>query len=212
MRRDSDFNKTKLTSITNGKTVIDAYVDSFPIEKVKITVSEFGGNKNRINMYIDFADFLRIAEQVKNGTIFQKIQAQGKPEDLYRGGYTADGQIWATSLQINYDRSGKIFFNASAGPGTRTQTGAIMPSGNATIKINVPASYEDCLAMFMYIDLAIRHYLPNIFDQLIANIDQKKNFNVNVNANNNNVVNSGVYPDPASQYTQYSDYDYGQYQ
>ena len=86
LNRDSEYNATKLTSISNGKTIIDTYVDSFDIEKVKITVAELEGSKRRISMYIDFADFMRLTMQVKSQSyLINKIRTAG-PLEICRGG------------------------------------------------------------------------------------------------------------------------------
>lgn len=171
MNRNNDFNKTKIVSVSNGKAVVDVYADSFGIEKVKIVVSEYEGNKSSVDSYIEFSDFLRMAEQVKTKDIFKRIQASGgKGVDLYRGGTPAsrskreDGKAVSKILSMNMSSSsGTIFLNASKGPGKESGKGAIIPDGAPDAKVSVSLSYDDCLAMFMYTEMAVKAYLPTIF-------------------------------------------------
>ena len=173
MNRNNDFNKTKIVSVSNGKAVVDVYADSFGIEKVKIVVSEYEGNKNSVDAYIEFSDFLRMAEQVKTKDIFKKIQSSnGKGVDLYRGGTPAsrskreDGKAVSKILNMNMSNTGTIFLNASKGPGKESGKGAIIPDGAPDAKVGVSLSYDDCLAMFMYTEMAVKAYLPTIFKGL----------------------------------------------
>ena len=177
MNRNNSFNKTKIASVSTGKTVVDIYADCFPIEKVKIVVSEYEGNKASIDTYIDFADFLRIAKQVENKEIFKSItNSKGKGVDIYRGGLPAekakreDGKVVAKVLNMNMSQTGTIFINASKGAGRQTDKGAIIPDGTPDNKVSVSMTYNDCLAMFMYADLAVRAYLPGMFNQIFASI------------------------------------------
>ena len=75
MNRNNEYNKTKIASVSTGKAVVDIYADCFAIEKVKLVISEYEGNKASIDTYIKFADFLRITEQVRNKDIFTKIKS-----------------------------------------------------------------------------------------------------------------------------------------
>ena len=179
MNRNQEFNKTKLTSVSNGKCVVDTYVDAFGIEKVKMVVSEFEGSKNSVDAYLDFPDVLRIAEQVKNRTMLKKIKnSNGQGVDLYRGGSAGskreDGKTIAKVLTMNMSDTGKIFINASAGPGKEAGKGAIIPDGKPEVRISCSMPYDDCLAMFMYIDLAVRAYLPGFFRDLIKAASEKR--------------------------------------
>lgn len=186
MNRNNDYNKTKITSVSTGKAVVDLYVDSFNIEKVRMVVSEYEGKKNSIDTYIEFSDFLRIAEQVKNKDIFKTIaKSNGKGVDLYRGGLPAsrskreDKKAIAKVLNMNMSNTGTIFLNASMGPGKETDKGAIIPEGAPEAKISVSMSYDDCLAMFMYTELAIRSYLPVVFKSLFSEAEIRRAQNQN---------------------------------
>ena len=174
MNRNNEFNKTKIVSVSNGKAVVDVYADSFGIEKVKIVVSKYEGNKNSVDSYIEFSDFLRIAEQVKTKEIFKKIQTTGNAVDLYRGGTPAarskreDRKAVSKILSINMSNTGTIFLNASKGPGKESGKGAIIPDGAPDAKVSVSLSYDDCLALFMYTELAVKAYLPAIFNDIFT--------------------------------------------
>ena len=191
MNRKDSYNETKLTSISNGRSVIDTYVDSFDIEKVKVTIAELEGAKRRINAYIEFSDFLRIAEQVKSQAIFKKIKAENKPVDLYRGGNGFGNEVSSVSLTMNMSGE-KIYFNAMSCPGVRTGNNSILPQQGVQdsdrVKISVPASYEDCLAMFIYAEKAIDVYLKDFFPKLFEKARERRN------AQSSN--ESGYYADP----------------
>lgn len=191
MNRDSEYNATKLTSISNGKTIIDTYVDSFDIEKVKITVAELEGSKRRISMYIDFADFMRLTMQVKSQSyLINKIRTAG-PLEICRGGNSRGSETNATSLTLGMSGE-KLFFNAMQCPGTRTANGAIIPMQGIQdadrIKISVPSNYENCLSMFLYVEKAIDIYLKEFFPTLFAKAREKRN-------RQDTYKNTGYYPD-----------------
>ena len=182
MNRNNEFNKTKIASVSTGKAVVDIYADCFSIEKVKLVISEYEGNKASIDTYIEFADFLRIAEQVRNKDIFVKIKkSAGKGVDLYRGGTSAarakrtDGKAVAKALMMNMSDTGTIFLNATRGPGKETGKGAIIPEGTPENKVSVSMSYEDCYAMFNYTEFAIKSYLPRMFNAIFTEADRRMN-------------------------------------
>ncbi|MBR3251574.1 MAG: hypothetical protein IKF80_07675 [Erysipelotrichaceae bacterium] len=190
MNRDSEFNATKLTSISNGKTIIDTYVDSFDIEKVKIVVAELEGAKRRINLYIDFADFMRLTMQIKSQSYLVN-KTKTKALELCRGGYGYRNEVNSTSLTLGMSGD-KLFFNAMQCPGIRTGNGAIIPmqgiQDSDRIKISVPSSYEDCLAMFLYVEKAIDVYLRDFFPQLFERARAKR-------SKQDTYKNTGYYPD-----------------
>ena len=180
MNRNNEYNKTKITSVSTGKAVVDIYADCFSIEKVKLVISEYEGNKASIDTYIKFADFLRIAEQVRNKDIFAKIRKSGgKGVDLYRGGTQAarakrqDGKAIAKVLNMNMSETGTIFLNASRGPGKENGKGAIIPDGAPENKVSVSMTYDDCYAMFNYTELAIKTYLPRMFGAIFSEVERR---------------------------------------
>ncbi len=180
MNRNNDYNKTKIASVSTGKAVVDIYADCFAIEKVKLVISEYEGNKASIDTYIKFADFLRITEQVRNKDIFTKIKrSNGKGVDLYRGGTPAarakrqDGKAIAKILTMNMSETGTIFLNASRGPGKESGKGALIPDGTPENRISVSMTYEDCYAMFNYTELAIKTFLPRLFGGIFAEVERR---------------------------------------
>ena len=181
MNRNNEFNKIKIISISTAKTVVDVYADYFQYERVRIMLSEYEGKKASVDAYIEFSDFIRIASQVFNKEIFKKIQKSGgKGVELYRGGTSSakakreDGKATSKTLSINMSDTGTVFLNAVMGPGRETGKGAIIPDGAPDAKVSVSMTYDDCLALFMYTDAAVRQYMPIIFSEIFTNVAMRQ--------------------------------------
>ena len=182
MRRVSEFDKSKLIEISSKKSVANIYVNAFPIEQVQVRIATYGPPQQFIDIFIDFAEFLRITQDVKSGKLFKDLEKSNQQIVLARGGTPAsrskreDGQAESRTLTIGL-MNNAIFLNASSGPGTSTETGAITPSGAPDKKVSASMSIDDCKKLFLYTEAAIQAYLPTIVNQLVNYANSQRNQN-----------------------------------
>lgn len=169
MKRTNEFDKTKLMQISTNKSVLNVYVDSFPIEKVRVQLTNYD-TKQTVNTYIDFSTWLMLRDTAIVGRLFKELQ-QGQ-KTIHRGGkqsspnYNGKPESKTVTLGMLKD---KVFVNASSGQGKLSPTGAIMPDGNPTVKVAVSMTVEDLIGLFSYTGAAIEAYMPKIVKELLDN-------------------------------------------
>lgn len=173
MRRKNEFDETKLTQVATNKSVMSVYVDSFPIEKVKLRFAEFETAKDIIDVYISFEEALRIAQDIKSGRLFKQMQTSQRPVQVTFGGSMKDGQVESRSLTFGM-MGEKIFINAQKGPGKTTDTGAIIPDGPPTKKVSVGMSADTFKEIFIYTEAGINAYLPELIKGLVAKAEENR--------------------------------------
>lgn len=170
MKRTSDFDKTKLINVSSKNSVVDLFVDSFPIEQVKLRFATYGQNSDFIDIYLGFSKFLALAHDIRTGKFFNDLTNNSQGTVITRGGSVKPGvQPESRILSAQMSQSGNIFLNATLGPGKLSQTGLIMPDGAPTKKIGVMMSIDQCKEFFIYGAAAIEAYLPSLVNQLVAN-------------------------------------------
>ena len=173
MKRTSDFDKTKLISISSKYSVVDFYVDSFPIEKVKLRLATYGQSSDFIDIYIEFSDFLVLAHDIRTGKFFQDLTNNPQGKVITRGGSAKPGtQPESRILSASISQNG-MFLNATLGPGRTNDTGLIMPNGEPTKKIGVPMSFDQCKKLFIYGEKAIEAYMPKIVVPMVDFAQQR---------------------------------------
>ena len=86
-RNKSPFELRKIAQVSTNKVGIATYMDAFddPLEKVRFQAVEYATGKT-IQAYIDFGDFLRIADDIKTGRLFRKMDETKQQETLSMGG------------------------------------------------------------------------------------------------------------------------------
>ena len=180
MRRNSEFDKTKLTQVATNKTVASAYVDAFPIEQVKFRFAEFKNAKEFIDVYLSFEDALRITQDIKSGKLFKDMQKEPYPITLSHGGRNEGEGVVSRSIsagiQINEQDSTKtkVYLNAQKGPGKETETGAVLPAGPPTKKVSVGMSVDAFKGMFLYIEAGINAYMPYLIKDLVRVAEERR--------------------------------------
>ena len=173
MRRKTKFDQTKLTQVATNKTVLGVYVDSFPIEMVKLRFAEFEGEKNSIDIYLSFEDALRITQDIKSGKFFKDLQNSQYPIYLSRGGTVKDGQAISRAITAGM-KADKVYLNAQLGPGKVIDTGAILPDGQPTKKVSVGMSVDHLKGLFLYMESGINAYMPYLIKDLVKAAEENR--------------------------------------
>lgn len=113
-----------------NKSLIEI-VDSFPIDKVRIgfrtySVNGEAGEKTngKIDFYLEMPEFELLCHNILTGN-FTALVNQGKYPSVYKGS-PRDGKLYARVLSFAKGDKG-YFITAHEGPGTKTNTGAVMP-------------------------------------------------------------------------------------
>ena len=178
MRRVSQYDTTKLISFSSKSAVVSLFVDSFPIEMIKLRVQTYGENSEFIDIYLDFSAFLAIAHDVETGKFFNDLVASPNGVVLSRGGSAnskrLNGQPESRILSVSLSQSKNVFFNAQAGLGKLGQTGLIMPAGEPDKKLSSMMSVAQCKEFFIYGKAAIQAYLVNFIPKLIENGENQR--------------------------------------
>ena len=135
----------------DGRNVfVEALRVAFPIEKVQLKFMSYDMNQNKghraqdvIDIYLDFAAFLRMSHDIMTGCIYGKLAQEkkaGKPGimTLYQGGVSTaalaasqksrpDGKALARKLSVFIGDKYPLCFVAESGPGESIQKGLIAP-------------------------------------------------------------------------------------
>jgi len=172
MRRKNALDSSKLIQVSSKNSVIDVYVDAFPIERVKFRIADYGTPQTSIDIFMEFSDFLKVAHDCRTGELFNIVRNSKQPVVITRGGSPAEranrpdhkAESRILSLGMLND---KIYFNASVGPGNATETGLIMPAGPADKKVSAMTTIGDCKKLIFYTEAAINAYLPTIVNKLV---------------------------------------------
>ena len=170
-RNKSPFELRKIAQVSTNKVGIATYMDAFddPLEKVRFQAVEYATGKT-IQAYIDFGDFLRIADDIKTGRLFRKMDETKQQETLSMGGsvnsseYNGEPESRIISLGKMND---KIFINISRGHGKLGSTGLIMPDGQPDMKLSVGMSIDDCRSFFILTDAFVRAFLAGHVSKLM---------------------------------------------
>ena len=173
MRRKNEYDASKLTQVATNKTVMSAYVDSFPIEQVKLRFAEFENASDFIDIYLSFEDTLRITQDIKSGKLFKDMQNSQYPIQVSFGGSVREGQVESRSITFGM-QGDKIYVNAQKGPGKQTNTGAIMPAGAPSKKVSVGMSIDAFKGTFLYIEAGINAYLPYLIKDLVRVAEENR--------------------------------------
>lgn len=175
-RNDSPFELRKIAQISSNKVGIATYMDAFddPLEKVRIQAVEYSSGKT-IQAYIDFGDFLRIAEDVKTGRIFRKLDETGKQETLSMGGTVKssnyDGNPESRIISIG-KMNDKIFINITRGRGKLGPTGLIIPDGQPDLKLSASTTIDGCRSFFILTEAFVHAFLASHVGKLMKMIRQ----------------------------------------
>ena len=168
MNRNNSFNKFKIYSASTNKVVLDVYLDSFEIEKVRFKNSEYGGEKRTIDCYLDFADIALLADGITNMTLFKELGKGQKT--IYRGGSKAS-KVYNGAPESRIMSLGmvgeKIFVNMTTGKGKLSATGAIMPDGPSDKKVSVGMDVETFKKMILLTHDYVNAYLCSFVNRLV---------------------------------------------
>lgn len=189
----------------DGKGVIFEVMDtSFNIEKVLFNFQKYdkdapAGQKvqDRISMYMDFAQVLRLANDFAlTGRGYQKMQAEKKQAEQGGGKYwgtqiamggtsTAslarqnrsrkDGkpEFRALSIMPSY-KNNAIALSAVSGPGKVTSTGGYAPDGTPDSKVQLALSIDDWMEVLLITKAAIEAYLSYKYSTLYPKVQEER--------------------------------------
>ena len=172
MRRKNALDNSKLIQISSKNSVIDVYVDAFPIERVKFRIADYNSPQTSIDIFMEFSDFLKVAHDAKTGDLFKMMAANKQQLIIARGGTSpqkanrSDGNAESRIMSLGM-LNDKIYFNASLGAGTTTDTGLIKPLGQPEKKVSAMMTIGDAKKLFIYTEAAINAYLPTIVNKLV---------------------------------------------
>ena len=184
----------------DGKSVfVEALRNAFAIGKVQLKFISYNQNQNAgnriqssIDIYFSFAAFLRIANDVINGTMYHKLQhLKTNAENgsnrivLYQGGTPAaalnasgkgrnDGKALARRLSVSAGDKLPFLFLAESGPGESIQKGLIVPRwGNSPEqRVSVAMTADDVKEFFLLIKEEITAYLT--YKNMENNLNMQK--------------------------------------
>lgn len=164
MEQQRDFNKYKITSVSTQTCILNVFMDSFTIDKVKFEIVKYE-TKERIQCYMDFDDVLLLQEKISFNQLF-KTEPQ---VNVHRGGTTKSKDTGKpVSRTMDFNLSDKwVFVKMAQGEGRLSDTGAIMPNGTPTLTLNIRVSYEDLRKLFLIVKSYIEAYLPGKVHRLI---------------------------------------------
>lgn len=182
MKRTSEFDKTKLMSVSSKNSVANLYVDAFPIEQVKLRLATYGENSTFIDIYVGFSTFLKLANDIRSGRFLQLLANSPNGLIITRGGSAKssrpDGKPESRILSAQMSQTGSVFLNATQGAGKLNQTGLIMPDGAPDKKISVMMSQDQLQELFIYGAEAIKAFLPQLVVPMV-NLAQTNRSNTN---------------------------------
>lgn len=183
MNRQNSFEKYKIYATSTNKMALNAYMDSFGIEKVRIQAMLYDKTlpkeQRSVTCYMNFSDFATLNADCESGRIFKKIQEAGNTGYvLSRGGSTKskqyEGGVESRIITLNLAGE-KLFFNMSRGKGKTSNTGAIMPDGKPDVKIGFPLEPATFRTLIMeiskYIDAYRSYLVPKLVAEAIAERD-----------------------------------------
>lgn len=176
MKRDNDFEMSRIAKASTSKVVVETHMDSFNIEKVSIRAVEYATGK-MVQAYLDFDDFLLISQDVKSGRMFKELASAGQNKTLSMGG-TANSKNYngmPESRIIALGMSGeKVFLTLSMGRGKLNQTGLIQPDGQPDLKLTVAMTVDDCRKFFITTEAFVNAYLVTLVSKQMKQIAQKR--------------------------------------
>ena len=151
------------------------YCDSFAIEKVRIKNSEYGGEKNSIECYLDFSEIALLSADCLSGRLFKELATTKKV--VSRGGSKSsknyngapESRIMALGMVEN-----KIFINMSTGRGRLSDTGAILPDGAPDKTVNVGMDADTFRAMIYYTHDCVNAYLASFINRLVKDSEESR--------------------------------------
>lgn len=174
MKREDAFEKYKVTKVSTQKVVCNVYMDSFGIEKVRIQNFVYD-SKESAEVYLDFSTVARLAIDAASGRLIKKIEEAERQYDVYIGGRAKGDDGKPLSRRMFLKKSGdKIFINITEGPGKLSDTGAILPAGEPTVKIGVPVTIEDFREMLFYTHDCVNAYLVSMVGKLVDQCEAER--------------------------------------
>lgn len=197
----------------DGRNVfVEALRVAFPIEKVQLKFMSYDMNQNKghraqdvIDIYLDFAAFLRMSHDIMTGCIYGKLAQEkkaGKPGimTLYQGGVSTaalaasqksrpDGKALARKLSVFIGDKYPLCFVAESGPGESIQKGLIAPRwGNKPEhKVVISMSADDVKEFFLMVEseinayMTFRNMIPYICQtqEIVASLADSMHVNIN---------------------------------
>jgi hypothetical protein len=178
MRRDNEFDKTKVMSISTAKTVTNVYFDSFAIEQVRFSNAEYA-TKKHADAYVDFSDMAILYSDAESGRLFTQLENAGRLTISLGGSAHSKKFNGAPESRIfeiakNPTKAGYLYVNISSGKGKLSQTGMIMPDGAPETKIGVNMTYKDFRKMVLYTNEFITAYLAGFVNKLVKEAEVER--------------------------------------
>ena len=107
-------------------------VEAFDIGKIKVGFRSYNLNAEpgsretgRVDFYMNIDEFELLCHNLLSGNIISRLKKEEEVPTLYKGS-VREGSVFSRTLAFNKSNRG-IFFNATEGPGKKTNTGAIQP-------------------------------------------------------------------------------------
>ena len=174
MKRTNDFEKRKIYKASTNKVVTNVYMDAFGIEKVRFQNASYE-EKTSIDIYLDFAKLTLLAEDVRSGRIFKKLENDkitvtmggSKSSENYNG--QPESRIMSLGRKDD-----KIFINMTCGLGKLGPTGLIIPDGQPDKKISVGMTIDDFRTMILYTDKCVSAYLSYYIPDLVYQFEEER--------------------------------------
>lgn len=170
MKRTNEFEKFKIIKKSTNKAVLNVYLDSFGIEKVRFQLANYE-TKEKIDCYLEFSEVLLLAEQSVTGQLFKQM-----PRTIHMGGKNHseeyNGPLSRTmSLGMMGD---KLFVNMQQGEGKLSETGLIIPNGQPKVKLGVGMSVQDFQEVLVTCKAYIQAYLPQMVIKLVKESHEQR--------------------------------------
>ena len=174
MNRNNPFDKYKISKSSTNKVVLNLYLDSFSIEKVRLQAAKYDKSlpmARSVSCYLEFEEAVTLAEDCRSGRIFEKVMKAGdKGYIISRGGSTKskryDNHIESRTIKLTM-AGDKLFVNLSLGKGKTSDTGAIMPDGKPDVMIGVPVEPAKFRSAMIMVDRHIQAYLVSLTNKLV---------------------------------------------
>lgn len=175
MNRNNPFDKYKISKSSTNKVVLNLYLDSFSIEKVRLQAAKYDKSlpmaQRSVSCYLEFEEAVTLAEDCRSGRIFEKVMKAGdKGYIISRGGSTKskryDNHIESRIIKLTMSGD-KLFVNLSLGKGKTSDTGAIMPDGKPDVMIGVPVEPAKFRSAMIMVDRHIQAYLVSLTNKLV---------------------------------------------
>lgn len=186
MDRSNEFNKTKIMEVSTNYSVVNAVVDSFGIEKVKLRFTKYDAPKDSIDIYVDFSTMILYMNDMITGRMLKQIESSPSGLQLVMGGSKSskrlDGKPESKILSINNGKNKRgetvYYLNAVESEGRLSETGLIIPTAANKLSVSVSMSEQDLRELFIYIGTAIQAYMPTLVNKwLKAAEENRMNYN-----------------------------------